>query len=412
MSDVLTFGCRLNAYESEVIRGHLGTSESGNTIVINTCAVTAEAERQARQAIRRARREHPEANIVATGCAVQIDPDTWAKMPELDRVVGNVEKLEAGTWQARAPERVSVNDIADVRETASHMLAGFEDRVRAFVQVQNGCDHRCTFCIIPYGRGPSRSVPAGEVVREIAGLVEAGYREVVLTGVDITSWGDDLPGKPTLGDLARRILKLVPDLPRLRITSLDIAEADESLYRAFAEEERLMPHLHLSLQAGDAMVLKRMKRRHTPEQAIAFCDLMRRLRPDTVFGADLIAGFPTESDVMFENTLQHVADCGLTWLHVFPYSERPGTPAARMPAVEKPLRKERAQRLRQAGDEAVARFLADRVGTTAQVLVEAEGRGRSEHFAPVTTPGTLPAGSLADLAITSSDGTTLLAEAA
>ncbi len=412
MSNVLTFGCRLNAYESEVIKCHLGTSANRNTIVVNTCAVTAEAERQARQAIRRARREHPDAIIVATGCAVQIEPETWSEMPELDRVVGNMEKLEAGTWNAATPERVSVNDIAEVRETASHMVAGFEDRVRAFVQVQNGCDHRCTFCIIPYGRGPSRSVPAGEVVREITGLVEAGYREVVLTGVDITSWGDDLPCAPTLGDLTRSILKLVPELPRLRITSLDIAEVDESLYCAFAEEERLMPLLHLSLQAGDAMVLKRMKRRHTPEQAVAFCDLMRRLRPDVVFGADLIAGFPTESGAMFENTLRHVGDCGLTWLHVFPYSERPGTPAARMPAVDKAVRKERAGRLREAGEEAVRTFLASRIGATEQVLVEGPGRGRSEHFAPVTTPADLAAGSLVDLPIVTSDGTSLIAEAA
>jgi threonylcarbamoyladenosine tRNA methylthiotransferase MtaB len=412
MREVLTFGCRLNAYESEVIRGHLGETGARDTIVVNTCAVTAEAERQARQAIRRARREHPDATIVATGCAVQIDPETWSAMPELDRVVGNAEKLEAETWNGAPPARISVNDIAEVRESASHMVAGFEDRVRAFVQIQNGCDHRCTFCIIPFGRGPSRSVAAGEIVREIAGLVDAGYREVVLTGVDITSWGDDLPGNPTLGDLARRILKLVPGLPRLRITSLDIAEADESLYRAFAEEERLMPHLHLSLQAGDAMVLKRMKRRHKPEQAVAFCDLMRRLRPDTVFGADLIAGFPTESDTMFENSLRHVADCGLTWLHVFPYSERPGTPAARMPAVDKALRKERAARLRAAGEEAVRRFLETRIGARERVLIEAPGRGRSEHFAPVATPDTLGAGSLAELSIASSDGATLIAEAA
>ncbi len=412
MADVLTFGCRLNAYETEVIRGHLDAARDTDTIVVNTCAVTAEAERQARQAIRRARRENPEARIVATGCAVQIDPEAWAAIPELDRVVGNAEKLEASTWTEAEPARISVNDIADVTETASHMLAGFEERVRAFVQIQNGCDHRCTFCIIPYGRGPSRSVPAGQVVREIQGLVDAGYREVVLTGVDITSWGDDLPGHPTLGDLVRRILKLVPDLPRLRITSLDIAEADESLYRVMSEEERLMPHLHLSLQAGDPMVLKRMKRRHTPEQAVAFCDLIRRLRPDTVFGADLITGFPTETDAMFDNTLQHVADCGLTWLHVFPYSERPGTPAARMPAVDKALRKERAARLRAAGDAAVVDFLAARVGSRATVLVEAKGRGRSEHFAPVTTPAALSPGSLTDLTITASDGTTLLTEAA
>jgi len=412
MSEVLTFGCRLNAYETEVIRGHLDTAGAEDTIVVNTCAVTAEAERQARQAIRRARRDHPGAKIVATGCAVQIDPAAWAAMPELDRVVGNTEKLEAATWSAPSEERVSVNDIAAVTETASHMLAGFEDRVRAFVQIQNGCDHRCTFCIIPYGRGPSRSVPAGEVVKEIAGLVDAGYREVVLTGVDITSWGDDLPGRPRLGDLVRRILKLVPGLPRLRITSLDVAEADKGLFRAIAEEERLMPHLHLSLQAGDAMVLKRMKRRHTPADAVAFCERVRALRPDTVFGADLIAGFPTETDAMFENTLRHVADCGLTWLHVFPYSERPGTPAARMPQVEKAVRKERAARLRAAGEAAAETFLNSRIGSRAAVLVESEGRGRSEHFAPVATPADLPAGALAPLRLVARDGASLIAEAA
>ncbi|MBC6439010.1 MAG: tRNA (N(6)-L-threonylcarbamoyladenosine(37)-C(2))-methylthiotransferase MtaB [Rhodospirillales bacterium] len=412
MGDVLTFGCRLNAYETGVIRGHLKDADDHDTIVVNTCAVTAEAERQARQAIRRARREHPDATIVATGCAVQIDPAAWAALPELDRVVGNIEKLQAETWSAPATGRISVNDIAEVRETAAHMPNGFEDRVRSFVQVQNGCDHRCTFCIIPHGRGPSRSVPAGAVVQEIRGLVEAGYREVVLTGVDITSWGDDLPGNPTLGDLVRRILKLVPGLPRLRVTSLDIAETDEALMRAIAEEERLMPHLHLSLQAGDAMVLKRMKRRHRPAEAVAFCETVRALRPGTVFGADLIAGFPTETDAMFENTLQHVADCGLTWLHVFPYSERPGTPAARMPGVDKALRKERAARLRDAGDRAVAAFLDGRIGQGADVLVEAEGRGHSEHFAPVTTPTGLAAGTLARLTIAGRDGTTLLAEAA
>ena len=410
---VITLGCRLNAFESEIMRGHSRAAGMEDAIIINTCAVTAEAERQARQAIRRARRDNPNARVIVTGCAAQLAPERFAAMPEVDRVLGNAEKLDPASYRDDAGlDAVHVTDIMTATETAAHLVQGFEGRARAFVQVQQGCDHRCTFCIIPFGRGPSRSVAAGEIVREIAGLVDAGYREVVLTGVDITSWGDDLPGNPTLGDLARRILKLVPGLPRLRITSLDIAEADESLYRAFAEEERLMPHLHLSLQAGDAMVLKRMKRRHTPEQAVAFCDLMRHLRPDTVFGADLIAGFPTESDTMFENSLRHVADCGLTWLHVFPYSERPGTPAARMPAVDKALRKERAARLRAAGEEAVRRFLETRIGARERVLIEAPGRGRSEHFAPVATPDTLGAGSLAELSIASSDGATLIAEAA
>ena len=411
MTQVLTFGCRLNAYESEVIRGHLGENGAG-TIVVNTCAVTKEAERQARQAIRKARREHPDATIVATGCAVQIDPDAWAAMGEIDRLVGNAEKLRPETWQAPAEERVSVNDIMAVEETAGHLVAGFEEKVRAFVQIQNGCDHRCTFCIIPYGRGPSRSVAAGDIVAEIRTLVEHGTREVVLTGVDITSWGADLPGQPRLGDLARRILKLVPELPRLRITSLDVAEVDDSLYRAIAEEERLMPHLHLSLQAGDAMVLKRMKRRHTPQQAIAFCEAVRALRPETVFGADLIAGFPTETDAMFANTLAHVADCGLTWLHVFPYSERPGTPAARMPQVDKAVRKERARALREAGDAAVAAFLAGRVGRRENVLAESAEIGRTAQYAPVRLASPATTGAMFEATIAGADATTLLASAA
>ena len=411
MAEVLTFGCRLNAYESEVIRGHLGEDAAG-TIVVNTCAVTKEAERQARQAIRKARREHPEATIVATGCAVQIDPEGWAAMAEIDRLVGNAEKLKPQTWQAPAEERVSVNDIMAVEETAGHLVAGFEEKVRAFVQIQNGCDHRCTFCIIPYGRGPSRSVAAGDIVAEIRALVENGTREVVLTGVDITSWGADLPGQPRLGDLARRILKLVPELPRLRITSLDVAEVDESLYRAIAEEERLMPHLHLSLQAGDAMVLKRMKRRHTPEQAIAFCEVVRRLRPETVFGADLIAGFPTETDAMFANTLAHIGDCGLTWLHVFPYSERPGTPAARMPQVDKAVRKDRARALREAGEAAVASFLAGRVGRREHVLAESAQIGRTAQYAPVRLASPAATGAIFETTIADADATTLLASAA
>ncbi len=407
MGKVVTFGCRLNAYETDAIRGHLKAAGDDATIVVNTCAVTAEAERQARQAIRRARREHPGATIVATGCAVEIDPGAWAAIPELDRVVGNAGKLRPETWNAPPAQR-----RAAPRGTPAPAPNRIEGRARALVRVQNGCDHRCTFCVIPHGRGPSRSVPADEVAREVAGLVDAGCREVVLTGVDITAWGADLPGRPALGDLVRRILKLAPDLPRLRLTSLDVAEADDALLCAIAGEERLMPHLHLSLQAGDAMVLKRMKRRHTPEQAVAFCDLVRRLRPGAVFGADLIAGFPTETDAMFENTLRHIDDCGLTWLHVFPYSERPGTPAARMPQVDKAVRKERAARLRARGADAARAFLDGRVGRNAQVLVEAEGRGRSEHFAPVATPPSLAAGTLASLAIAGSDGTALLTGAA
>ncbi|NBB82392.1 MAG: tRNA (N(6)-L-threonylcarbamoyladenosine(37)-C(2))-methylthiotransferase MtaB, partial [Alphaproteobacteria bacterium] len=349
--EVVTFGCRLNAYESEVIRGHARAAGRRDLVVVNTCAVTAEAERQARQAIRRLRRDRPAAEIVVTGCAAQIAPDRWAGMAEIDRVLGNDEKLRAETWDpAGGADRVAVADIMAVRETAGHLVEGFDGRARAFLQVQNGCDHRCTFCIIPYGRGPSRSVPIGEIVAQARALVDRGYREIVLTGVDITSYGPDLPGRPTLGQMIRRLLSLVPELPRLRLSSLDPVEIDADLWRLIAEEPRLMPHLHLSLQAGDDLVLKRMKRRHLAADAVALCDRARVLRPDIVFGADLIAGFPTETDAMVETTLQTVAACGLTWLHVFPYSERAGTPAARMPPVPKAVRKARAARLRALGD--------------------------------------------------------------
>ena len=400
MNRVVNFGCRLNACEAGIIGTHLKDEGHNDTIVVNTCAVTAEAERQARQAVRRLRRDHPDATIVATGCAAEIDRDAWDAMPEIDRVVANSEKTRRGTWSTlrsagvRDPDRVPA------------LPAG---RTRAFVEVQNGCDHHCTFCIIPRGRGASRSRPPGAIADDIRDIVAAGCREVVLTGVDITAWGNDLPGWPRLGDLVNRILKVVPGLPRLRLTSLDIAEVDDALLKALAVEERLMPHLHLSLQAGDAMILKRMRRRHTPHQAVRFCEKVRRLRPDIVFGADLIAGFPTETDEMFDNTLAHVTDCGLTWLHVFPYSERPGTPAAKMPAVTRHLRKQRAARLRDRGAMATAAFLDSCVGTTATVLVESPGRGRSEHFAPVATPQDLAAGGLHTLEITGSDGTRLLA---
>lgn len=400
MNRVVNFGCRLNAYEAGIIDSHLKDEGIDDTIVVNTCAVTAEAERQARQAVRRLRRDHPGATIVATGCAAEIDREAWDTMPEIDRVVANSKKTRRDTWSTlrsagvRGPDRVSA------------LPAG---RTRAFVEIQNGCDHHCTFCIIPRGRGASRSRPAGDVIDDIQDIVAAGCLEVVLTGVDITAWGNDLPGRPRLGDLVNRILKTVPPLPRLRLTSLDIAEVDDALLRILAMEERLMPHLHLSLQAGDAMILKRMRRRHTPHQAVRFCETVRRLRPGVVFGADLIAGFPTETDEMFDNTLAHVTDCGLTWLHVFPYSERPGTPAAKMPAVKRHLRKQRAARLRDRGAMAAAAFLDSCVGTTATVLVETPGRGRSEHFAPVGTPPDLAAGSLRTLEITGTDGTRLLA---
>ena len=383
-TEIITFGCRLNAYESEIMTGLAEQAGLDDAVIVNTCAVTAEAERQARQAIRRARRLRPGARIIVTGCAAQIAPERYAAMPEVDRVIGNREKLEAATFGTAETARVRVNDIMGVRETARHLVAGFDGRARAFVEVQQGCDHRCTFCIIPFGRGPSRSVPLGPIVAQVRTLVEGGYREIVLTGVDITAWGADLPGRPTLGQLVRRLLAAVPELPRLRLTSLDPAEIDEALWQALAEEERLMPHLHLSLQAGDDMILKRMKRRHSRADAIAFCQRARRLRPDVAFGADIIAGFPTETEAMFANTLDLVEECDLTFLHVFPYSERPGTPAARMPALPMAERKARAQRLRTAGDAALARFLDRRVGRALAVLVEKDGFGRSEHYAPVT----------------------------
>ncbi|MCR9220309.1 MAG: tRNA (N(6)-L-threonylcarbamoyladenosine(37)-C(2))-methylthiotransferase MtaB [Alphaproteobacteria bacterium] len=396
--EVVTFGCRLNAYESEVIRENLTCAGRRDVVVVNTCAVTAEAERQARQTIRRLKRDRPEAEIVVTGCAAQIDPDAYARLPEVDQVVGNREKLEPATFADRAlaeAEPVRVADIMTVEEQAGHLIGGFEGRARAFVQVQNGCDHRCTFCIIPYGRGNSRSVPAGAVVEQVRALVDSGYKEVVLTGVDITSWGADLPGRPPLGDLVRRLLTLVPDLPRLRLSSIDCIEMDEPLFRAIADEPRLMPHFHLSLQAGDDMILKRMKRRHLRDDALALIRRLRDLRPEAVFGADLIAGFPTETEAMFENTARLVEEADLTWLHVFPYSERPGTPAARIPnKVPKPVRKERAARLRALGAARAEAYLDSLVGTEAEVLVEQNGLGRTEGFAPVQLDPSIPDGTL------------------
>ncbi len=392
--DIINFGCRLNAYEAEVMRSHTDAAGLQNAIVINTCAVTAEAQRQARQAIRRARKDRPEARIIVTGCAAQVDGPAFAAMDEVDLVVGNEEKLQADTWRASTLDfglanetPVRVNDIMQVRETALHMLDGFGERTRAFVQVQTGCDHRCTFCIIPFGRGNSRSVGAGEVVAQIRVLVASGCPEVVLSGVDITSYGKDLPGQPSLGNLVRRILKTVPELQRLRISSIDSVEADEDLLIAIAEEERLMPHLHLSLQAGDDMILKRMKRRHLRDDAIRFCDDVRRRRPDVVFGADIIAGFPTETDEMFENSIRLVEDCGLTFLHVFPYSVRPGTPAAKMPQVNGADIKARAKALRMAGEKRLSGFVATQVGQTMDVLFETETRGRTPHYLNVEIAG-------------------------
>ena len=392
--DIINFGCRLNAYEAEVMRSHTDAAGLQNAIVINTCAVTAEAQRQARQAIRRARKDRPDARIIVTGCAAQVDGPAFAAMDEVDLVVGNEEKLKADTWHASTLDfglagetPVRVNDIMQVKETALHMLDGFGERTRAFVQVQTGCDHRCTFCIIPFGRGNSRSVGAGEVVAQIRALVASGCPEVVLSGVDITSYGKDLPGQPGLGNLVRRILKTVPELQRLRISSIDSVEADEDLLIAIEEEERLMPHLHLSLQAGDDMILKRMKRRHLRDDAIRFCDDVRRRRPDVVFGADIIAGFPTETDAMFENSIRLVEDCGLTFLHVFPYSVRPGTPAAKMPQVNGADIKARAKALRMAGEKRLSGFVAAQVGQTMDVLFETETRGRTPHYLNVEIAG-------------------------
>ncbi len=382
----ITFGCRLNTLELEVMRRRAAEAGTANAILVNTCAVTAEAVRQARQAIRKARRDDPDARIVVSGCAAQIDPQTFAAMPEVDLVLGNAEKLQARSYDFGLAEHaaVRVNDIMSVKATAGHLIDGLDGRARAFVEVQNGCDHRCTFCIIPYGRGNSRSVPAGAVVEQVRRLAENGYAEVVLTGVDITAWGADLPGVPKLGRLVRAILRHVPELKRLRLSSIDSIEVDDELMRALAEEERLMPHLHLSLQHGDDLILKRMKRRHLRADSIRFAEEVRRVRPDVVFGADLIAGFPTESEAMFANSLAIVDACGLTHLHVFPFSPRPGTPAARMPQVDRALVKERAQSLRDKGAAALAAHLAAEQGATRRVLVERSGRGRTEHFTEAT----------------------------
>jgi threonylcarbamoyladenosine tRNA methylthiotransferase MtaB len=409
---VLNFGCRLNAYEAEVMR-NLAPADA-DAVIINTCAVTAEAERQARQAIRKARRENPSARIVVTGCAAQIAPANWLEMAEVDSVIGNQEKLQADALkEALRPggATAQVNDIQMARETAAHLIDGFDGRTRAFIEVQQGCDHRCTFCIIPYGRGPNRSVPIGVLVEQVRRLVAQGFKEVVLTGVDVTAYGADLPGQPKLGQMIRRLLAMVPELPRLRLSSLDVAEVDDDLWRLIAGEPRLMPHLHLSLQAGADLILKRMKRRHLRAQAIDFCTEARRLRPDITFGADLIAGFPTETEEHFADSLALVEECGLTWLHVFPYSAREGTPAARMPQMPGNIRKERAARLRAAGEEAVAAHLQSRIGKTEQVLVERPGFGRTEGFAPVVTPPGMTEGAIASLVMTGQVGGQLTAAA-
>jgi threonylcarbamoyladenosine tRNA methylthiotransferase MtaB len=410
-----TLGCRLNAYETEAMTRLAAEAGVRNAVVVNTCAVTAEAVRKARQEIRRLARENPGAAVIVTGCAAQVEPATFAAMPEVTHVIGNAEKMEPRVWAGLAPdligttERVQVDDIMSVRETAGHLIDGFGTRARAYVQVQNGCDHRCTFCIIPYGRGNSRSVPAGVVVEQVGRLVAAGFAEVVLTGVDLTSWGADLPGAPRLGDLVRRLLRLVPDLPRLRISSIDSIEADPALLEAVATEPRLMPHLHLSLQHGDDLILKRMKRRHLRDDAIRVCAELRRLRPDMVLGADIIAGFPTETEDAFARSLALVEECDLAFLHVFPFSPRAGTPAARMPQLPGPVIRDRAARLRAAGDAALARHLAAQVGRPQRVLMEAPRMGRTEGFAEVRTAAPHPTGGIVDLIPTAQDGCALLA---
>jgi len=393
--EVITFGCRVNAYESEVIRARAIEAGLGSAVIFNTCAVTAEAVRQSRQSIRSHRRANPDAKIIVTGCAAQIDPKVYADMPEVDLVLGNQEKLEPAQYRdfgVAAAERVRVNDILSVKETAAQFVDSFEGRTRAFLQVQNGCDHRCTFCIIPYGRGNSRSVPMGSIVEEARRLVDAGYAEIVLTGVDITAYGKDLPGAASLGSLVRKLLKMIPELKRLRISSLDSIEADSELLRAIAEEERLMPHFHLSVQAGDDLILKRMKRRHGRSDTIAFCEAVRRMRADVAFGADLIAGFPTETEEMFANTVALVDEAGLTFLHVFPFSARSGTPAARMPQVSRPVVKKRAARLRAEGSKQLKNRLRNLVGSRQSVLIEEEGRGRTACYAPVRFERTVERG--------------------
>ena len=418
--DVVTFGCRLNAYEGEVIRRQAQGAGLADAVIVNTCAVTEEAVRQSRQAIRSLKRQRPGTPIVVTGCAAQVAPETFAQMAEVALVLGNQEKISAQVWRqhgaslARGPfglaaeEKIAVNDIMTVRQTAAHLIDGLEGRARAFVQVQNGCDHRCTFCIIPYGRGNSRSVPMGEVIAQVRSLCARGYREIVLTGVDLTSYGANLPGAPKLGTLVKQIFKHVPEVARLRLSSIDSVEADRELLDAFGAETRLMPHLHLSLQAGDDLILKRMKRRHSRADAIAFCQTVRRLRPDVVFGADVIAGFPTETEEMFARSLDLVDACGLTHLHVFPFSPRPGTPATRMPQIKREVIKDRARRLREKGQAALRCHLEAQVGAKRQVLVESSELGRTEHFTRARLAAPMQPGMILDVTVAGHDGRQLL----
>ena len=382
-TEIVTFGCRLNAYESEIMKAHVAATGLKDAIIFNTCAVTAEAERQVRQSIRKARRQYPHKKIIVTGCAAQINHKTYLAMEEVDQVIGNHEKLKEESFLPANDQPILLSDIMDIKETADHLITGFDGKTRAFAQVQNGCDHRCTFCTIPYGRGNSRSVPLEQIITQVQSFVQEGYKEVVLTGVDITSYGHDLPGTPTLGQMMHRLLAAVPSLPRLRLSSVDPVEIDADVFRLLETEPRFMPHLHISLQAADDLILKRMKRRHLRQDIIMFCEKARRVRPDVVFGADIIAGFPTETEAHFENTRRIIETCDITYVHAFPYSPRPGTPAARMPQVDRLTVKERAQTLRAEAQKSLDRYLTRQIGTTHYVLVEQEGEGRTEHFASV-----------------------------
>jgi threonylcarbamoyladenosine tRNA methylthiotransferase MtaB len=404
-NEVVTFGCRLNIYESEIIKNNLEKSGYDNVVVFNTCAVTKEAEKQARQAIRKFKKADPSRKIIVTGCAAQNTPDMFAKMPEVDKVIGNEEKLSSTYYNMSESEaRVIVNDIMSVKETADHLISSFEGRARAFIQVQNGCDHRCTFCMIPYGRGNSRSVPIGVIVEQIKILISQGYQEVVFTGVDVTAYGADLPGSPTFAQMIKRVLGLVPELIRLRLSSIDVAEIDEDLFELIATNKRIMPHFHISLQSGDNMILKRMKRRHTRQQVIDFCQKLRKSRPEVSYGADIIAGFPTETDEMFENTKALISEAGLQYLHVFPYSERDGTPASRMPQVDKKIRKERAAILRIEGKNQQQLFFEQNIGREVLMLVEKNNIAHTDNFIPVKLEDEFESGEILKGKLTLIDG--------
>lgn len=409
--EVVTFGCRLNLYESEIIKDNLKKSGINNVAVINSCAVTKEAEKQARQAIRKIKKADPTKKIIVTGCAAQNNPAMFANMPEVDKVIGNEEKLSAKYYELDS-ERVAVNDIMSVKETANHMIRSFDGKARAFIQVQNGCDHRCTFCMIPFGRGNSRSVPIGVIVEQVRLLVKDGYKEVVLTGVDVTAYGADLPGSPTFAQMIKRLFALVPDLVRLRLSSIDVAEIDDDLFQLMAYNKKLMPHFHISLQAGDNMILKRMKRRHTREQVIEFCKSLRKIRPEVSFGADIIAGFPTETDEMFENTRSLISEAEIQYLHVFPYSEREGTPAARMPQVPTNIRKERASILREEGKKELKKFFTKNIGNNVELLVEKNNMAHSESFIPVKLDGEFHSGQLLYAKLISQDDEYMIANVA